>query len=189
MTVADRRVSLRAGAILGALLSCSGAAGAQTVTESSLKAAFIYNVAKFTEWPQGVPPPSAPFVACVLGDRSIGDALERTVSGRLLFGRSICVSRVTLDGSLRACHMLYVAGAASAQTEKVLASVRDAPVLTITDAEDSGQPESVVRMFVENGRLRFALSLDLARRSRLQLSSKLLVLAQRIQDESNPGKR
>jgi hypothetical protein len=179
----------RAGAILAALLLSSSTAAAQAVTEPSLKAAFIYNFAKFTEWPPGVLSASTPFVACVLGDATVGDALERAVHGRLLWGRAITVSRLQLEGNTRPCHLLYVAGVSAAQTEQVLVSVRGAPVLTISEADDYGPLGSIARLFVENGRLRFALSLDLAKRSRLQLSSKLIILATRIEDQASLGGR
>ena len=67
-------------------------AAAQDVTEPALKAAFIYNFAKFTEWPADVVPAAEPLVMCVLGDAAVGDALERAVKGRELAGHSMAVS-------------------------------------------------------------------------------------------------
>src|ERR1700704_2970715 len=99
-----------AGAVFLLGLLCASAAPAQNLTEPSLKAAFVYNFAKFTEWPSDALPATASFTACVLGDGPVMDALERTVKGRLLSGRSVSVSRVTPDGPLRSCHLLYVSG-------------------------------------------------------------------------------
>ena len=72
-------------------------AAAQDVTEPALKAAFIYNFAKFTEWPADAMAAGAPFVLCVLGDAAVGDALERAVKGRVLAGHSMGVSQVAPD--------------------------------------------------------------------------------------------
>jgi hypothetical protein len=44
-------------------------------------------------------------------------------------------------------------------------------------------------VFVENGKMRFDLNLELAKRARLQLSSKLLVLAARVHDGPAPAQR
>jgi hypothetical protein len=96
---------------------CVSSGRAQDVTESSLKAAFIYTFAKFTEWPEDVLPTTATFSACVLGDSQIRDALERTVKGRQFEGRGISVSQVQLEGKLRSCHLLYVSVADPASNQ------------------------------------------------------------------------
>jgi hypothetical protein len=152
------------------------------VTESSLKAAFIYNFVKFTEWPEDVLPSTAILSACVLGDSPIRDALERIVKGRLLSGREISVSQVQLDGKLRSCHLLYASGVTPAQVAAIVTAVRGAPVLTISDVDDFVRQGGIAQMFVENGKMRFDLNLEVARRSRLDLSSKLLVLAAHVDD-------
>jgi hypothetical protein len=176
-------------AVLTAILCCTPVARAQDVTEPSLKAAFIYNFAKFTEWPSDVLSGTAPFSACVLGDEPIGNALERSVKGRLLSGHGISVSHVTHDGPLRSCHLLYISGVTAAQAAAILAAVRGAPVLTISDLDDVARLGGIAHMFVENGKMRFDLNLELARRSRLQLSSKLLVLAARVHDGGGTEKQ
>jgi hypothetical protein len=171
-----------AGAAFGAFLLCVSTGRAQDVTESSLKAAFIYTFAKFTEWPEDILPPTATFSACVLGDSQIRDALERTVKGRQYEGRGISVSQVQLDGKLRSCHLLYVSGVNPAQVTAVVVAVRGAPVLTISDIDDFAQLGGIAQMFVENGKMHFDLNLGVAKGSRLQLSSKLLALAAHIHD-------
>jgi hypothetical protein len=169
-------------AILATLLLCTSPGRAQNVTEPSLKAAFIYSFAKFTGWPQDALPTTATFAACVLGDNPVRDALDRTVKGRLLEGRAISVSEVQLDGKLRSCHLLYASGVTLAQVSVIVAAVKGAPVLTISDVDNFAQQGGIAQMFVENGKMRFELNLDVARQSRLELSSKLLVLAARVHE-------
>jgi YfiR/HmsC-like len=171
-----------AAVLAAAFLLCTSIGRAQDVTEPSLKAAFIYSFAKFTEWPQDALPPTATFTACVLGDTPIRNALERTVKGRLLSGRGISVPQVQLDGKLRSCHLLYLSGITLAQVSVIVAAVKGAPVLTISDVDDFARQGGVAQMFVENGKMRFDLNLEVARQSRLQLSSKLLVLAAHVHD-------
>jgi hypothetical protein len=177
------------GGVLAAMVMCSAIGRAQDVTEPSLKAAFIYNFAKFTEWPQDVLSGTAPFNACVLGDAPLGDALERTVKGRQLGGRGVTVQRVAPEGALKACHLLYIGGLKPAQVATVIEALRGAPVLTISDVDDFARLGGIAHVFVENGKMRFDLNLELARRARLQLSSKLLVLAARVHDSPAPAQR
>jgi hypothetical protein len=179
---ASGRGRLHAGAVLAAFLLCTSTGRAQDVTESSLKAAFIYNFAKFTEWPEDVLPATATFSACVLGDGQIREALERIVKGRQLSGRGISVSQVQLQGKLRSCHLLYVSSVTAAQVAEIVATVRGAPVLTIGDGDQFARQGGIAQMFVENGKMRFDLNLEIARISRLQLSSKLLALAVHVHD-------
>src|SRR5436190_6766568 len=90
-------------AVAALALHAASAAG-QDVTEPALKAAFIYNFAKFTDWPPDALPSTVTFVACVVGDPPVGAALERATKGRLLSGRTISVSQLAADGPLRTCH-------------------------------------------------------------------------------------
>ena len=175
-----------AGAVFSVVLLCTSAGRAQDVTESSLKAAFVYNFAKFTEWPADVLSPTATtFAACVLGDSPTRDALARIVKGRQLSGRTISVSEVQLGVGLRSCHLLYMSGVTKTQITAIVAAVRGAPVLTISDIDDFALGGGIAQMFVENGKVRFDINLDVAKESRLQLSSKLLALAAHLR--GGPG--
>jgi hypothetical protein len=149
---------------------------AQDVTEPALKAAYIYNFAKFTEWP-GTAPAAGPFVMCVLGDVAVGEALERAVVGRALAGRPIVTSRVIPSDPKRACHLLYVSGLSVAQAGSVVADLHELPVLTISDIEGFTDVGGIAQLFFEHGQLRFRIQLDPAKRARLQISSRLLILA------------
>jgi hypothetical protein len=176
-------------AAVAAIALCGSVANPQDVTEPSLKAAFIYNFAKFTEWPAEVLSGAAPFNACVLGDVPISDALERSVRGRQLTGHAITVQRVAPDGPLKSCHLLYISGLKTTQLAGVVEAIKGAPMLTISDMDDFAQLGGIVHVFVENGKMRFDLNLEVARRMRLQLSSKLLALAARVHDGAAPVQR
>jgi hypothetical protein len=151
---------------------------AQDVTEPALKAAYIYNFMKFTEWPEPLPT-SDPFVICVLGDSAVGDALERVVKGREFAGRRMTVSLVAIQAPKKACRVLYVSGVTASQGAQLLAGLQDSPVLTISDVVGFTEVGGIAQLFVERGRLRFNIGLEAVKRSRLQMSSRLLVLANR----------
>jgi uncharacterized protein DUF4154 len=162
-------------AVIAALLA-GAPAFSQDVTEPSLKAAYIYNLVKFTEWPEPVPP-STSFVMCVMGDPAVGDALERAVKGRALAGTSISVVRLTSTGQQRACHVLYVSGVMAGQASQIVAGLGDAPVLTISDLEGFTDVGGMVQFFFEHGQLRFSVGMDSVKRAHLQISAKVLSLA------------
>ena len=162
---------------VAALLWSPALAGAQDVTEPALKAAFIYNFAIFTTWPPGTVPAAGPLVMCVVGDAAVGDALEQMVKGRVIAGRTITVSVVPVAGPRRVCHTEYVSGVTTGQLAQIVAAVRDAPVLTISDLDGFNSAGGIVQLFFENSRLRFSVQLESAKRADLQISSKLLLLS------------
>jgi hypothetical protein len=160
------------------LLLMTTTVAAQDVTESALKAAFIYNFAKFTVWPADAMTTGAPLVFCVIGDAAIGGELERTVKGRTLAGHSLGVSQAAPDGRpLKGCHVAYVSGVTTNQAAEVVAGLLDAPVLTISDVEGFTQRGGIAQFFFEHGQLRFNVQHESAKRARLQISSRLLELA------------
>ena len=63
-------------------------------TEVTFKGAFLFNFARFTEWPADVLHPDTAVSACVIGDRAVADAFAKTVKGKQLAGRTIAVTIV-----------------------------------------------------------------------------------------------
>jgi hypothetical protein len=113
---------------------------------------------------------------CVVGDAAVGEALERAVKTRLLAGRSMDVSRVTPAGPKQMCHILFVSGISADQAARLVAGLRDLPVLTISDIRGFMEFGGIAQLFFEHGQLRFSVHVESARRARLQISAKLLLL-------------
>ena len=180
-----RRVAsaeLAVAILCGCLLFRASAATAQDVTESSLKAAFIHNFVKFTEWPPEVLPPAAPLAACVLADTAFSEVLGNYVKGHPVDGHDIVVSNIAADSKTRACHLLYVSGITARQASQVVAGLNAAPVLTLGDVDEFARVGGMAQLYVENGRIRFRINLDNTTRCRLRFSSRLLALATLVKD-------
>jgi hypothetical protein len=150
---------------------------AQDVSGPNLKAAYIYRFALFTEWPGGASSQAGPLTMCVVGDPAVRDALERTVKGVAIAGRSVVVAFGPPDKPPSPCHTLYVSAVSAAQATRLVAGVRDTPVLTISDLEGFNRMGGIAEFFFEAGQLRFAIRPDAVTQSHLQVSSKLLSLA------------
>lgn len=165
-------------ATLAVALLMPAAGFAQDVTEPALKAGFIYGFMRFTEWPEPLPA-SDPVVICVLGDSAVGDALERVVRGRELAGRRMTVLLLPVSGPTKACRVVYTSGLTPSQRAALLAALQDAPVLTISDAAGFIETGGMAQIFFERGQARFNIGHSAVKRARLQMSSKLLGLANR----------
>src|SRR5438046_760651 len=71
-----------------------GRVSAQPPTVSAVRAAFLYNFAKFAEWPADALAPGQRLSLCVLGDKGVADALEQTIKGHTIANHELTVQVV-----------------------------------------------------------------------------------------------
>jgi hypothetical protein len=156
-------------------------AGGETASEVALKAAFLYNFARFAEWPEL--PSGAPIVLCVAGNENVAAALAQTVRGQNVGGRTLEVSRDE-DGSVwRLCQLLFIADTEMRRAVTGLNVIRASPVLTVSDGKGFAEAGGMIELYVEDGRMRFAINVDATERAGLHLSSRLLGLAKVIRKD------
>lgn len=171
-----------------AFLLCAAAAhpaAAQRATASSLRAAFLFNFAKFTQWPADALPPAAPLILCVVGDPAVAAALEQSARNQILEGHRMLVWKSPGEGSVQSCHVLYVAAVVERQEQALLDAVRNAPVLTVGESPLFAETGGTVQLFQENDRMRFAVNIDAVQRQKLHLSAQLLSLAKVIRSSKD----
>jgi YfiR/HmsC-like len=176
------RLALVAGVFACGLMN---AAAAEPVTAHDVKAAFIYNFAKFAEWPADAVASEQELSICVVGDDAVAAALERAALGHTIQGRHLRVYTVKADDRLLNCRLLYVSGLASKATAQLIAPLGNLPVLTISDSDAFATSGGIAELFLENGRMRFAINVSAAGRARIALSAKMLSLAKIVKDDPN----
>jgi hypothetical protein len=157
---------------------------AQGTPESALKAAFLYNFVKFAAWPTVAAAPDSALKLCVLGDEAVEVALEQTVKDRQVDGHALTVASMKVEGALGSCHLLYVTGLDRRSSLQLIERVKAAPVFTVSDLDAFAALGGVGQLFVENGKMRFALNPASAQRAGIHLSSKLLALARVVKDDA-----
>jgi hypothetical protein len=178
------------------LVVCGGMwspADAQNVTEVALKGAFLFNFVRFATWPADALPSSPTLSACVVGDRAVGEAFTKAVMGRPLDGRTVVVSIIEPGLAMPACHVLYLSGLPRTQVAQIITAQRETPVLTVSDLDGFAAMGGIVEVFVETGKMKFRVNPKSAKRSRVQISSRLLVLADLVEEsprqpESGPAR-
>ena len=179
------------GAALAAVCGVAAAAPtlAQTATAPALKAAFLFNFAKFTEWPADVLRPGSSLVLCVAGEPRVSKALEEATAGRDVEGHPLTTRSIDIEGPVQSCHILYIESFDDKKALDLLERIKGKPVLTVSDLGTFAELGGVANLFVEDGRMRFAVNVDSAQRSKLRLSSRLLSLAKIVKDAPNALKR
>ncbi len=157
--------------------------GVAQVGASELTAAFLYNFARFTEWPVDVLPVTAPLVLCVVNDSEVARFLGRAVQGKRINGRRMKVRRAGADDLLGECQLLYASGLDLNRARQVLEAVKGAAVLTVSDLADFAEMGGTAKLFMDGERMRFAVNVDAALRANLRISAQLLNLAQIVRDD------
>lgn len=172
---------------LAVLLALSTGAGAraQTASAPALTAAFLYNFALFTEWPADALPAKAPLVLCVADQPKVARALKEATKGRDVGGHAFSVRTIELNGPVLECHLLYADRLDARGAAALLAKIKGAPILSVSDFSSFAQLGGIAHLFLEGGRMRFAVNLDAANRTKLRLSSRLLSLAVIVKDDVN----
>jgi hypothetical protein len=149
-----------------------------------VKAAFLFNFAKFVEWPaDAFERTDTPIVIGVVGDSPMGAALERTVEGKQVNGRSLVVRRLRWDDDTKNRQILFVSAADETHVHRFLDRLKGQSVLTVGDMPGLARRGVVINFVLEQNRVRFEINVEAARRARLALSSKLLSLARIVGGE------
>jgi hypothetical protein len=161
-----------------ATAAAPGHASDRLVAEYQMKAAYLYNFAKFVDWPAtSFSSPTAPLVIGIYGDDPFGDAIDAVVRSKRTNGHPVITRRSVRMQDLRACHIVFV-GPSREPVEAALAQLADRPVLTVGESEHFLRAGGIVQISVADGRLALTIDLANAVKANLTLSANLLRLAQ-----------
>ena len=151
---------------------------------AAVKAAFLYNFAKFVEWPELRP--GAPIVTCIVGDEAMAAAFVETVRSRQIDGHGLPLQPAEDVATWPSCCLLFIGEAGVRRSAVGLQGLTSLPVLTVSDDRGFSMAGAIIALYVEDGRMRFSINIDAAERSGLRLSSRLLGLATIVRDGKRP---
>jgi hypothetical protein len=161
----------------------------KTAGEYEVKAAFLYNFAKFVEWPdRSFAGAQSAFTICVLGTDPFGQALDDALDGKMIGSRRVKLERVKDATRARECQVVFVAPSESQRLPEIIDQLRGASVLVVGETDGFAQAGGTVQFTLEQDRVRFTINPDAAERAGLRLSSKLLALAKIVHDASASGR-
>ena len=146
--------------------------------EYQVKAAFIYNFTQFIEWPkEAFVGADAPFVIAVLGQDPFEGALENILAGKSVGNRPIVTRHFNSVDDVRPCQILFMPAAMDDSVRDVLGKLGKSPVLIVGETEGLLSAGGAVRLYLEDGRMRFQINPDVLDAARLKASAKLMQLA------------
>jgi hypothetical protein len=153
-------------------------AAGDTDATAIVKAGFLENFAKFTEWP--ALPPSAPIVLCVVADAAVAAALADAVRGHLIEDHAVDVRQPVNSRSWTGCQLLFIGKAEINPLVLGKAETQALPLLTVSDRKGFSHDGGAIELYIDDGHMRFAVNLQAVKRSDIHLSSKLLTLAKLV---------
>ena len=176
---------------LAALLSLAAAAPTRgqdnPSTEYQVKAAFVFNFAKFVEWPVDTfKSENDPIVFCVFRHDPFGSALDEIIRGKAINNRAVLARRITELPDLKSCQLVFVSSVDYGHLSEVLKSLKGTSALVVGESEGFAERGGGIEFFQEDKKLRFAINVDAIQRARLTVSSKLLALARIVHDQVHP---
>jgi hypothetical protein len=150
-----------------------------------VKAAFVYNIAKFVTWPEGHLAGQKNLQVCFYKQSALGNAFK-AVEGRAIRGRKIAGKEVEQLAQAEQCHILLIAAAEMESYQQDYADVAEQTgVLTIADrlgetADGVNLPGVVINLIRQDAKIGFEVNLSQIESRQLQLNAQLLRLASRL---------
>lgn len=145
--------------------------------EHKVKTAFLYNFAKFIEWPAD----TGTLNICILGEdhfgRDIDDIEEKAAAGKVL-----SIRRIKAVQDIKQCHMLFISSSENERLASILAVAHGLNILTVSDTDGYAERGVIINFYEEQNKIRFEINKDAAERSGLKISSKLFSLARIVQE-------
>lgn len=146
--------------------------------ETEVKAVFLFNFAKYVDWPSAPQGSSAPIRICVPANPAFLAVVRDAVRNEAINGRPIAA--IGLEGldEARHCDILYVGNTSTRDAAAWIGAARAAQTLTVGEGK---LVDGVIIAFVrDQDRLRFDINRDAAAQQSLSISSRLLDLARRV---------
>ena len=168
---------------------CENLPAAETggLTETQIKAAYVFNFTKFTEWPaSNSASEDTPIVIGVLGDDSFGKILAELTKGEVVRKHPLVVTNLNASDDLGACQVLFVRSSDKEQIPALLLKLKGTPVLTVADTDGFVDRGGMVNFITDQQKVKFEINQTAVEESGLRLSSKVFQIAKRIVKANQP---
>ena len=184
ITRLNRATRLIAGCVAAVVgFACSTPVEAAGLDENQVKAAYLFNFARYVEWPSTAHTSSTSALEIgVVGGGVVSDLLKKTVAGKTVRARSLQVVNFQSPADARSSHILFVPGdLSSEELLQILDQLKGTHVFVVADAAGFAQHGGIANFIVAGSRVRFAINKNAAEEAGLKVSSKLLRLAELVE--------
>lgn len=149
---------------------------AANISEDEVKAAFVFNFARFVEWPENRN--SEEILVGYIGSQPLSGNLELLI-GRKINDRVINVKAFS-EGEAALYDLVFIPSSEFSRKPEILNIFHERPILTISDAPDFIRSGGMIGLIMVDNKVRFEINQAAALSEGLKISSQLLSLARRV---------
>ena len=153
-----------------------GLPAAAAEREYLIKAAFVFDMLKATQWPKSR---SGRIVLCVLGRDPFG-AAWRSIDGRPVGQGRLDVVPVQGASAFAGCHALFIATSERVRWPEIRAALGTRPILTMSEITGFAQDGGMVALMNVDNRLRFDVNIKAVRKAGLSIDTNALEQANMV---------
>lgn len=151
------------------------------MNESKVKALYIYNLVRYTEWPVEVfEQADSPLNLMIVASDHIAADLRSVVAGKLVQGRTIKVETTLSKPLANSVHLMFVGDAEKLTMKGWLTEAGIRPILTVAESEGFLGAGGMVSFHMDEGKVKLSVNLKPIKAAGLVLSSRLLAVATEV---------
>lgn len=150
----------------------------ETSLEYQVKGAYLYNFAKFIDWPaQSFIDPSSPLTLCILGQSPFKPSFERQLREKKVHDRNLEVRTIDDAEEANSCQILFIPSTEQSRLHDIINELRGRSILIVGETPGFDEQGGMIQFVLEGGTVRFKINPVPIKQSGLQISSKLLQVA------------
>jgi hypothetical protein len=167
-------MALVAGSFPGGSALAQGAGAA----EYEIKGAFLFNFARFAEWPNSAfSSTTQPLIIGIIGEDPFDSQILDGLAHKTVDGRPLVIRHFKDARDIDVCHLLFVGSVKAKELTAILDSVKGKSILTVGESSGFLTSGGMIRFCFEDQKIRFEVSLSRIKSASVKLSAKLLSVA------------
>jgi hypothetical protein len=148
---------------------------AQSLEEQTVLAALALNIVRFSTWPAEAQIKDT-INFCVIGNNVVQQSFTG-IDNKSVGNKTLHIINLSRLRNIEQCHALYISDLKQAVLLQLLAEIKKRPLLTIGESYDFAVQGGMVGMENMDGKITLHVNLPVVRESNLNISSRLLNLA------------
>lgn len=182
------RRRIMAAILVGALAGQESISAATSDTaprlEYQVKAGYLFNFLRFTEWPPQALPAGAPYRIGVVEDPGTYNIIAETLHGKTVNDRAIEVVYLSAHDAARGCHLIFVPRSVETASLNLGSNADRENTLLVGETTDYAVRDGMIGFVQRGHNIRFQVNLQAAQHAGLKLSGRLASLAEIVQPPS-----
>lgn len=152
-------------------------ADSSPLNEYEIKAAYLYNFAKYVDWPTSTPPrDNSPLIICTVGKSPMNEVIE-SLAGKSIKNHRLQIRHFSKIEDIRECNILFINASLKTSLAQILASIAPRAILTVSDCNGFAAAGGIIEFVPVGEKIRFKINNRVAQSMNLRISSHLLRLA------------